>query len=352
MSIEQSRKVTIGATGDILLHARLYNTAKKTYGYDFDSKLNEVKPFFDESDISIVNQESIIAGKELGLSSFPDFNSPVEIGHLLKDYGVDIVNIANNHVLDKGEKGLLTSIDNWNKIGMPYVGAYKSVEDQGNLRVINKNGLKICFLSYTRSAGVGKTKLLEEKPYLVDTFHPQRLKKIKDLIKDIRNDNLADVIVLSIHYGKEYHLFPTSEQREVNNDLSDAGADVIIGHHPHVLQPPEWILNSRGKRSFAANSLGNFYTGQHGLYRQIGAFLSIDIEKKAPNSTMLNISNPKMNLTFVDSTDKKDYKLYLLEDIVKNRKIIKTDMGEFDSKDVYDDVRNRMKYWIPELQIT
>lgn len=345
-----SKQFTLAATGDVLLHARLYKTAKKKYGYDFNPKIEEIKHLFKLGDLRIVNLESIIAGKEIGLSSFPRFNSPVEIGHLLKDLGVDIVNIANNHVLDRGEEGLLMSIDNLERIGLPYVGAYKSNKDREKLRILHKNGLRICFLSYTRSTGVEKVP--EDKPYLVDTYHPMRLKPIKDKIKSIRNKNLADVIVVSLHFGKEYHLQPTSEQKEVSRDLSDAGADVIIGHHPHVLQPVEYILNSRGKETFAAYSLGNFFTGQEGLYRQIGGYLTVDIEKPDSNSTMLKIDNPKIKLTFVDSTDKRDFKMYLFEDIVKNNEYIKTDKGIFNPKDVYKELTNRMKQWVPGLDIS
>ncbi|MCD8501699.1 MAG: CapA family protein [Bacillaceae bacterium] len=305
---------------------------------------------FDSADITIVNQESIIAGKSLKLSSFPTFNSPVEIGYALKELGVDIVNIANNHVLDKGEEGILKSIENWEKIGLPYVGAYKSLEDQEQLRIINKNGLRICFLSYTR--GTNGILPPKGKEYLVDKYQPTKMKTIKDKIKRIRNKDIADVIIVSLHFGKEYHLHPSAEQREVAADLSDAGADVIIGHHPHVMQPPEWILNSRGKRTFVAYSLGNFYSGQEGLYRQIGGVLTLDIEKKSPDSTMLEITNPEIKLTFVDSTDNRDFKLSLFEEIVETRETLKTDMGQFDSREVYEEIKQRLSKEVPELTIS
>lgn len=343
-------KLTLLATGDVLLHRRLYRKAKKLFGFDFVPKLEAAKPIFEQADLRIVNQESIIAGDKIGLSTYPRFNSPAEIGNALKFLGVDIVNIANNHVMDRGEEGILLSIENLEKLGLPYVGAYKSPEDQEELRIIIKNGLRVCFLSYTRSTN----SILppKGKEYLVNKFLPNKLKSIKELIKKIRNQDMADVIVVSLHYGKEYHLFPTSEQQEVARDLSDAGADVILGHHPHVLQPPEWILNSRGKKTLVAYSLGNFYTGQEGLYRQIGGILSIDISKPNPNNTMLELTNPKMKLTFVDSTDKRDFKLSIFEDVVKKEERIKTDMGEFQPSDVYEELKNRMTMHIPELDIS
>src|SRR5699024_5618358 len=167
--MEENKKVTLGATGDILLHKRVYNKARtKGGGYDFTGLLAEARPLFKKDHLIIVNQESIIGGEEMGLSDFPHFNSPVEIGHTLKDMNVDIANISNNHTLDHGEKGILKSIENWEKIGLPYVGAFKSKKDQETLRIFHRNGLKICFLSYTKTTG-GK-RPPKGKEYLINRF--------------------------------------------------------------------------------------------------------------------------------------------------------------------------------------
>src|SRR5699024_8807860 len=137
------------------------------------------------------------------------------------------------------------------------------------------------------------------------------------------------------------------------SNIADAGADIIIGHHPHVLQPPAFLLDSKGRDAFVAYSLGNFFSGQKGLYRQIGGYMTIDIEKSSnPNNSLLKIDNPTLQLTYVDSTDKKDYKLYLLKDIVENQKTIRTDVGEFDSKLIYDRMLSHMTKWIPNLDIS
>lgn len=349
----QSKKITLAATGDILLHKRLYKKAKRRLkgGYNFDEMLSEAKPLFENGgDITIVNQESIIAGEEIGLSDYPRFNSPIEIGYLLKDFGVDIANLANNHILDKGEEGIIKSIENWNEIGIPYVGAYNSQEDQETPRIIEKNGLSVCFLSYTkRMAGM---KIPKDKSYLVNTFEDTKVGNIRKEINAIKKSHKVDVFVVSVHFGKEYHLLPTSAQKEISASISDAGADIILGHHPHVLQPPEYILNSRGLRTFSAYSLGNFFSGQKGLYRQIGAFMTVDIEKPSESNPVLKIDNPAMKLTFVDSTDKENYKLYLLEDIVKEREFIKTHMGNFNSKEVYEEIKTHLTRWIPDMTIS
>lgn len=336
---DNHRKVTIGATGDILLHKRVFNKAKKKDGgFDFTEMFSEVKPLFKKDHLIIVNQESIIGGEEMGLSDFPHFNSPVEIGHTLKDMNVDIANISNNHTLDHGEKGILKSIENWEKIGLPYVGAFKSRKDQETLRIFHKNGLRVCFLSYTKTLG-GK-KIPKGKSYLVNHYGPTRFAGHRDvagvrrLIDQIKKRDLADVVVVSIHFGKEYQMFPTAYQKETASNLSDAGADIIIGHHPHVLQPPAFLTNSKGEETFAAYSLGNFLSGQRGIYRQIGAYMTIDAQ--ISESGMVKVDNPSMALTYVDSDEKADYKMHLLKDIVESQKTIKTDIGVFDSQEVYD----------------
>lgn len=348
-----NRKVTLGATGDILIHKRVYDKARKKdgSGYDFRNMLAEAEPLFSKDQVIIVNQESIIAGEEIGLSDFPHFNSPIEIGYQLKNMNVDIVSIANNHIMDRGEEGVLTSINNWKKIGLPYVGANESVADLETLRVINKNGLRICFLSYTKS--VGTKKRPKGKKYLANEYKDVGVKWMRRIIDRIRREDLADVVVLSIHFGKEYQMLPTSYQIETSNNLADAGADIILGHHPHVLQPPAFILDSKGRNAFVAYSLGNFFSGQKGLYRQIGAYMTIDIEKPPQTfGSLLKIDNPTMKLTYVDSCDKADYKLHLLEDIVQQQTTIKTDIGEFNSKEVYERMIEHMTKWIPDLNIT
>lgn len=344
-------KFTLGATGDILLHKRVYNKAKKDdgNGYDFTEMLAEAKKLFKKEHLIIVNQESIIAGEEIGLSDFPHFNSPVEIGYTLKDLNVDIVNIANNHILDRGEEGVLKSIENWEKIGLPYVGAYKSKEDQHTLRIFNKNGLKVCFLSYTKSVG-GKSKRPKGKEYLANLYKDMGVKWVRRLIDKIRRNNLADIVVVSMHFGSEYQMLPTSYQLETSSNLSDAGADIIIGHHPHVLQPPAYLVNSKGHETFVAYSLGNFFSGQKGIYRQIGAYMTIDVEKDLSNkNSFVKFSKPTMKLTFVDTSN---YKLHLLEDIVKQYDKIETAHGTFESEQVYERMKNHLSKFIPDIHIS
>jgi len=344
-----SSTVTLTAVGDILLHGRVYGGLRKKSDYNFTEQLKNVSGLLGKTDLTVANLESIIAGKEIGLTSFPKFNAPVEIGYSLKEMGVNLVTIANNHALDRGEEGLLMSIANLEEIGLEYDGAYKSFEDRDRLRIFKKNGLKICFISYTY--GTNGIKIPEQKPYLVNSLRKTSTLKIVKELRRIKNKNIADVIVVSLHFGEEYHLNPSSKQRELAASLSDAGADVIIGHHPHVLQPPEWIENSRGTKTFVAYSLGNFLSGQNGLYRQIGASLSLSISKPDKKYKGILIENPKYNLTFVNRERRLKYGIYLYSDWLKNHKYIVTEHGKFQTSKVYDEIINRMRKNIKDLAI-
>jgi poly-gamma-glutamate capsule biosynthesis protein CapA/YwtB (metallophosphatase superfamily) len=340
---------TLTATGDVLAHGRVYGGIKKKSGFNFDEQLENVKDLLGKTDVTVVNLETLIAGVEFGLASYPRFNAPVELGETLKNMGVNLFNLANNHILDHGVKGLNKSIENIEKLSVEYVGAYKDFEDQDRLRIVNKNGLRVCFVSFTR--GTNDNKVPSDKPYVTNS-----LKEINDLavfarMRRIKSKGLADVIVANVHFGEEYHLYPSAYQREFATSMADAGCDVIIGHHPHVLQPPEWIETSRGTKSFVAYSLGNFFTGQNGLHRQIGAVLQLGITKPDESYKGIEVVDPKMVLTFVSNENHRNYKIHKFQEWVKENEMIETDYGKFNALKAYEETIQRMKSYIADLDI-
>lgn len=345
---QKDSTVSLTATGDILLHGRVYGGTNKKSNYELKEQLQNVSDIIGKTDITIANLESIIAGNDIGLSSFPKFNAPAEIGYILKDMGVNIVTIANNHVLDRGTEGLLQSIKNLEEIGLEYDGAYKSFEDRDRLRVIKKNGLKVAFISYTR--GTNGIKMPADKPYLVNSLPKTKTITICKELRRIKSKGLADIIVVNMHFGEEYHMNPSSSQKELAASLADAGADVILGHHSHVLQPPEWIETSRGTKSFVAYSLGNFFSGQNGLHRQIGTALTLQMNKQKKYKG-IEILNPIYNLTFVEQVTPKKYVIHLFRDFMKKNEYIETEDGKFLTEKVYNDVKNRMRTNMPDLEI-
>ncbi|WP_042143739.1 CapA family protein [Paucisalibacillus sp. EB02] len=346
---KSTSSVSLTAVGDILLHGRVYGGLNKKSNYEFDSQLKNVEGLLGKTDITVANLETIIAGNEIGLSSFPRFNAPTEIGYTLKKMGVDLVTLANNHVFDFGEEGILKTIEKLQEIGLEYDGAYKSEADSERLRVVNKNGLRIGFLSYTR--GTNGIKVPSDKQYLVNSIKYNSVLNIVKKIRKIKRENLVDVLAINLHHGEEYHLHPSNLQKEVCASLADAGADLILGHHPHVLQPPEYIETSRGTKTFVAYSLGNFFSGQNGLHRQIGASLTLNISKPSSKYSAIEVTNPRYTLTYVHREKKMKYVIHQLKDWVQSNKNIETDDGLFPSLEVYENVKQRMRSNITNLEI-
>ena len=294
--------IEIGAIGDILLHDRVYKDAATETGYDFSSMFEPVREMLSGPDLTIANQESIAAGSELGLSSYPTFNSPHEISDTLKNVGIDIVSLANNHSLDKGERGILKAIEYYNKIGMPYVGINKSEEDRQRDRILNVNGISIGFLSYTY--GTNGIPIPEGKDYLVNYLEEKR---IYSDIKELRPK--VDLILINAHWGLEYKRNPSDEQRRLANLMAEAGADLIIGHHPHVLQPIEWIENNP-HRTLVVYSLGNFISGQENDYKDIGGMVTVSVNKRSSaKGTITTVSDVAFTPTYVTNQHNRNYRI-------------------------------------------
>jgi poly-gamma-glutamate capsule biosynthesis protein CapA/YwtB (metallophosphatase superfamily) len=295
--------LNLTAIGDVLIHDRVYNDAKINDHYDFKPMLAQVKDLLRKADITIANQESMAGGTELGLSSYPCFNSPHEIADALKDAGVDMISIANNHSIDRGEKGILSATNYYRKINLPYEGAYRSEQDQEQVRILTKNGIKVGFLAYTY--GTNGIHIPDGKSYLVNIIDEKRIKEDIGHIKP-----LVDVVVVSMHWGTEYQRFPSNVQKELAVKVANDGADIIIGHHPHVLQPMEWITRKDGKKTFVAFSLGNFLSGQVHDYKDIGGILNIEIVKELKdNKVNISLRNPLFTPTYVSSQHQHHYEV-------------------------------------------
>ncbi|MCF6138514.1 CapA family protein [Pseudalkalibacillus berkeleyi] len=330
--IKEPKEVTtyasLMAVGDILIHARVYNVAAiGSQQYDFKPMLENVKPFLEKGDITIANQETMIGGSALGVSTYPRFNSPYEVGNALKDAGVDLVTIANNHTLDRGEKAIMNALDHWDSIGMAYTGSYRSEEDRSDLRLLEKNGIEFSFLSYTY--GTNGIPVPESKPYLVNLIDADQIKTEVEKAK-----KLSDVVVLSLHFGNEYERLPNEQQKFLANEAASAGADIIIGHHPHVLQPPEWITWPDGKKTFVIYSLGNFLSGQRGNYKDIGGIVKIGVQKvvKGEQET-ITVQDPAFLPTWVDRS-------YLIHPMYQLK----------DKQNHYNEIKQHMSQWMPEIE--
>lgn len=300
-------RVTLGAIGDILIHDWVYNDAKTKTGYDFNPMFEHAKSLLSTPDFLLANQETILGGTKIGISSYPMFNSPQEVGNALIEAGVDIVSTANNHSLDKGVKGLEASLDYMDQIGLPHVGTSRTPNEQQTLKILSKNGIKVAYLSYTY--GTNGIPVPAGKEYLVNLIDETA---IINEIKRAKEE--ADVVVISMHWGNEYQLQPTVEQKNLAQSLVKAGADIIFGHHPHVLQPMEWIDRKDGGQSLVVYSLGNFLSGQMRDYKDIGGLATVEVTKYIDqNGVDIKLSNPRFVPTYVSNKQLKNYQIVPLE---------------------------------------
>jgi poly-gamma-glutamate capsule biosynthesis protein CapA/YwtB (metallophosphatase superfamily) len=329
-------QVTLGAIGDILLHNRVYEDAKKPDGtYSFNKMFTLVKDILHKPDILVANQESMTGGTELGLSSYPMFNSPHEIGDALQDAGVDFVTMANNHTMDKKEKGILSAIAYWDKIGMAHTGAYKSQSDRDQIRTVTKNGITLAFLAYTY--GTNGIPLPEDKPYLVNLFQEDLMKK------DIeRAKKLSDVVVVAMHWGIEYQTVPNAEQLRLAKLLAEWGVDIVIGTHPHVLQPFAWIQREDGHKTFVMYSLGNFLSAQSELLQWIGGMGEITVVKTQDGGkASIELKSPAFTPTFNYSKKYHDFQIIPMAQL--------DDQHLTNAKQQLDKTKAHMKTFIPDL---
>lgn len=329
------REITLSAIGDILIHDRVYDVAEKDEGYDFSPMLKNVEPYLNETDITFANQESVIGGEEVGLSSYPAFNSPTEIGDTLKEDGVDIVSMANNHALDRGEEAIQSAIHHWEDIGMMYTGANKDEDDQSHIRVVETDtGMDVAFLAYTY--GTNGIEVPDGKDYLVNYIDKEQ---IKQDIEEARHE--ADVVALSLHFGEEYERMPNEEQEDLVQFAADHGVDLVLGHHPHVLQPPEWIDGKDGNKMFAIYSLGNFLSGQDKPHTQVGGILQLTIRQTIEDDeSTIDVKDPSFMPTYVDIDD--DYRVFPMYQV--------SDEHLPDDEAKYEDIKDHMSQWMPELE--
>ncbi|PWA08782.1 capsular biosynthesis protein [Pueribacillus theae] len=331
-------KATVAAIGDVLIHGSIYRDAQKGGTFNFDKMLVDVKPYLESADITIANQESMIGGKEIGLSTYPQFNSPFEVGDALKRAGLDIVTIANNHTLDRGEKAVLNALDHWDSLNIPYVGAYRSAEDRNEIRTLNKNEITFSFLAYTY--GTNGIPVPKDKPYLVNLIDKEQIKKD---IEEAREK--SDVIVVSLHFGMEYERMPNDGQKNLVQFVADEGAHLIIGHHPHVLQPVDYVKSEKGHEAFVIYSLGNFLAAQeaqHDQYRRTGGILQVDVGKiQTGDETTIRILSPSFLPTYIHFQNWKNYRVLPMYQI--------TDKELSNAQKHYKETKEHMSQFVPDL---
>ncbi len=313
-------KANLIMVGDALIHGSVYRDANRLAnykGYDFKPQIKYIKEIVKDYDIAYYNQETILGGTELGLSDYPTFNSPQEIGDAMLDAGFNLVSLATNHTADKGKNAILKSREYWNKQeGVQAVGSYSSDEEKKELesKVLEVNNIKYAMLNYT----YGTNGMPVSNSYLVNVWptdlnlnivdQDQKYQAYKETVKsDIKNiRDKVDVLIVAMHWGVEYTHTPTKYEEDMAKFLADNDVDIVIGTHPHVIQPVEWIDDT-----IVFYSLGNFISAQYqnqgtcSYYKcMVGLMSSLDITKtEYKGKTTIKIDNINNDLIYTYYTN-------------------------------------------------
>ncbi len=271
------------AVGDIMMHGSQiksgYNPQTQTYNYD--RFFTEVKPILSQGDWVIGNLETTLAGAGAKYTGYPLFNAPDTLADAIKNAGFNILTTANNHSLDRGEAGLLKTLENVRSRGLEPVGTDASREEANKILVVEENNISMAILAYTY--GTNGIPIPQGKEYLVALIDQDKI------IADITQAEQlgVDIITVALHFGSEYQRQPNQQQQQLVNNLVAAGADIILGSHPHVVQPYEIFEyqeeSGEIRQAVAIYSMGNFVSNQRGNYKDLGVIFKVKLKKHFPD---------------------------------------------------------------------
>ncbi len=279
----------IAVVGDLMCHSPQFQYAMIAKdSFDFNPVYRYVKSYLEDADFTFGNLETVIGKKGSKYSGYPRFKSPKEYVTALANSGFDFLCFANNHTLDQGESGVLTTIESLKQNNLGYTGAFSSDADRDSIRIFNINGINIALLAY--SYGTNGSLIPKGKNYLINLID-------YDLIqKDISNSRGkgAEIVLVNFHFGNEYQRYPSEYQKEVVKKTIEFGADLITASHPHVIQPVEYFKTNSATldTGVVAYSLGNFISNQRKRYTDAGVIIYLNLEK--------NITNNEIRLTAVE----------------------------------------------------
>jgi poly-gamma-glutamate synthesis protein (capsule biosynthesis protein) len=282
--------IRILCTGDIMTHMPVINASrvKTEKKYDFLPSFELVASYLQSGDLAIGNLETVLAGDRYGISGYPNFNAPQVLANDLKESGFDLLTTCNNHSFDKGLKGLKNTLYHIDSLGFLYTGTFADSVPFKRHVLTEIKECKIGVLAFAYGINGTLSSRLSRYINIIDSV------KILNEIDSLKADS-ADIIIAVMHFGNEYHMNPSSEQKSLVQFLWRNGVQIVLGHHPHVLQPAVFdTVNNR----FAVFSLGNFYSAQKGNYKDFGGIADITI-KKMPGDSLFKITDARVVITTV-----------------------------------------------------
>ena len=279
---------TLTVAGDVMSHMPQTNDAyvAETGEYDYSPMLRYAKPWVEQADLALANLETTFSGGP-NYSGYPAFNTPDALGVALKDMGFDLLSTTNNHSLDRGFSGLSRTLDVLDEIGLPHVGTYRTQEEReenSGIVVADCGGISIAFLAY--SYGTNGIPVPEGREYCINLFNTDYTTNMSTPDTALLEADLAaaralgcDLIAVVMHWGIEYQLQPNAYQQQMAETLIDLGADLVLGGHPHVLEPYEFVTTEAGNTGFVCYSLGNFISSQVYEYTNTTVLLNLELKK-------------------------------------------------------------------------
>ncbi|MDO4174093.1 MAG: CapA family protein [Eubacteriales bacterium] len=310
--VYEPASVSLIAVGDNLIHNTLLKDAYNGNGsYDFTSFYEEIKPYVQSADIAFVNQESPLGTGEP--AGYPSFNTPQACGEALIDAGFDVISHANNHAMDSGSSALYDTIDFWDSHasdGIIRIGIAKDAADRAKIRYVERNGMKIGFLAYTY--GLNGYSLPDNNPDLVSLIDKDTIASEMAAVKEA-----CDAVVVVMHWGEEYQDVQNEEQEELAKFLTENGATLIIGGHPHVCQPCEWVESENGNRAFCIYSTGNFVSAQDKSATMVEAMLQVTLTRQTDGTVV--VENPGvMPLVCYFNSNWRGYRVIPMDDYTES----------------------------------
>ncbi len=277
------RQVTLLAVGDDLVHGSTLEGGLQEDGtYDFNGFYRHLTDEISAADIAVINQETILGGDQFKYTGYPTFNTPDAMGHAIVNAGFDVVLHATNHTMDKKDKGVEHCLEFWKTTypDITVLGIYESKEAQDTVTVVEKNGIRIAMLNYTY--GLNGIKIPEGKEHLVTLLTWSNRDYIRSQIQQAKE--VSDFVIVFPHWGTEYKYEPDKNQIAWTELFAEEGVDLVIGAHPHVLEPVEWIDRPDGEKMLVFYSLGNFISGQIEAPRLLGGMANVTITETPEGS--------------------------------------------------------------------
>lgn len=318
----ETYNLSLIAVGDNLIHSPIYKKAKQADGsYDFSSMYANIKDTIQSYDLAVINQETIYVNDEANVSSYPCFGTPSSMGDTLVDVGFDVILNATNHTWDKRSTGYENTINFWKKYPeITTLGIHEDENDFNTVDIVEKNGFKLAMFNYTY--GMNGFTLPSDKQYAVDLLDNKE-KFIADLQR-VEHD--VDFSICFLHIGNEYVYEPTTYQVDYVNDIIDAGADIVICSHPHVVEPYDLVTTENGNSAIVYYSCGNFISGQNEVPRVLGGMAELNLTKTVTDGvvTSCEVSDYDFEpiVTHYNSTEHTVYKLEdYTEDLAKTHSL-------------------------------